>query len=100
MAHGFCRAASMAAAAAAALSCALGWVGPADTRVSGTLGGKAGGGSVGFFTCFGMPTCTGTVTVTLHSSSCSNSFSFTTNVVVTGLDLSHAGSLSGTTQID
>ncbi len=61
----------------------------ADTTVSGTAGGAQ-------FSCFGMPTCTGTVSTVLIGDKCSNSFTFSTGIVLTGLDLSKPGPLSGT----
>ena len=62
-------------------------------RITGqALGGK------GFanFACLGAPTCTGTVTVHDENPVCSNHFTWTTNLLVTGLDLSHSGNLTGT----
>jgi hypothetical protein len=61
----------------------------ADARVSGTASGAR-------FSCFGMPTCSGTVSTVITGDQCSNSFVFSTGVVLTGLDLSHPGALSGT----
>ena len=71
----------------------------ADTTVVGTIHNTGrsstdvGGAS---FTCIGMPTCVGSLTVTDKGGQCSNSFTWTTTITFTGLDLSHPGSLSGT----
>ncbi len=72
----------------------------ADVQVTGTIHGtdqsKPNGGGQGQFTCFGMPTCSGSVSVLTQGSQCSNTFSWSTTFNVTGLDLSHPGTLSGT----
>ena len=70
--------------------------GPADTRVTGTLqetGAPQKG--VGQFTCFGMPTCSGVLTITEIRSQCSNSNTFSTSMVLDGFDLSHPGTFNG-----
>ena len=64
-----------------------------DTRVSGTAAGNNGTAQ---FVCFGMPTCSGTVTVLISHSGCSNTFTFNSDFTLTGFDLSHPGSPSGT----
>ena len=65
-----------------------------DTRVSGVVFGNNGSGN---FTCYGMPTCAGTMYVHIVHSECSNaSFSFTTDVTINGLDLTHPGPIGGT----
>ena len=66
---------------------------PVDTRVSGTAAGNNG---TARFVCFGMPTCSGTVTVLISRAGCSNTFTFTSDFTLTGFDLSHPGSPSGT----
>ena len=70
---------------------------PIDTRVSGTAVGNHGSGQ---FVCFGMPTCVGSITVLDTHPGCSNNFTFTSGLTLTGLDLSHPGSLSGTATLD
>jgi len=47
------------------------------------------------FTCTGIPTCTGTYTMTEKDSGCSNSFTYSSSVVFNGLDLSRTGPFSG-----
>ena len=74
----------------------------ADTTVVGTIRGTNSGKpntGVGSFTCFGMPTCTGSVTVNDQGGDCSNAFTWSSTLTFTGLDLSHPGSLSGTAAI-
>ena len=63
-----------------------------NTQVSGTAAGKDGSAQ---FVCFGMPTCTGPFNATIGHPGCSNSYSYSTTVTLTGLDLSHPGSISG-----
>jgi len=63
-----------------------------NTQVSGTAAGKDGSAQ---FVCFGMPTCTGPFNATIGHSGCSNNYSYSTTVTLTGLDLSHPGSISG-----
>jgi hypothetical protein len=69
----------------------------ADTQVSGSWNANdAVSTRHADFSCSGSPTCTGVATVKLTSTQCSNNFTFTNDVTVTGLDLSHPGPLSGT----
>ena len=70
----------------------------ADTQVSGTAQADAPGeNGHAQFACSGMPTCTGTITIV---DQCTNSFTLDTDIVVTGLDLSHpTTSLSGNVTI-
>ena len=70
---------------------------PVDTRVSGSATGNHGSGQ---FVCFGMPTCIGSITVLDQHPGCSNNFTFTSGLTLTGLDLSHPGSFSGTATLD
>ncbi|MFZ3322405.1 MAG: hypothetical protein WA190_08545 [Usitatibacter sp.] len=70
---------------------------PVDTRVSGSATGNHGSGQ---FVCFGMPTCIGSITVLDQHPGCSNNFTFTSGFTLTGLDLSHPGSFSGTATLD
>src|ERR1041384_3218421 len=89
------RAARIAAASLALVSATA----FADTTVVGTVRGtnpnKPNGGGSASFTCFGMPNCNGTITVNDQGGECSNTFTWTTTLSLTGLDLTHAGSLSG-----
>ena len=69
---------------------------PTDT-VAGNLDSTAKDGG-GHYTCTGTPTCTGVATVTtVHDNNgcTNNTFTFSSNIVFTGLDLSHAGPVSG-----
>ncbi|HXZ49192.1 MAG TPA: hypothetical protein VEG27_09230 [Usitatibacter sp.] len=68
----------------------------ADVRVAGTVSDDNGTAQ---FTCFGTPTCSGTISVIINHHGCSNSFSFSADLTVTGFDLSHPGSPSGTVTI-
>jgi hypothetical protein len=72
--------------------------GPQDTRVSGTIDNTNPNDGVRHetFSCFGMPTCTGTHTVTSKPKNCSNGTVFTNDAVFSGLDLSVPGTISGT----
>ena len=72
--------------------------GTADTRVSGTIDNvdPTDGFRHEQFTCFGMPTCSGTHTVTVKPKQCSNGTVFTNNAVFSGLDLSAPGTITGT----
>ena len=58
--------------------------GPADTRVSGTIDNvdPTDGFRHEQFTCFGMPTCSGTHTVTVKPKQCSNGTVFTNNAIL------------------
>lgn len=47
-------------------------------------------------TCRGMPTCTGTFTVNVRESGCSNYLNFSGQFVVTGLNLAQSGPIQGT----
>jgi hypothetical protein len=70
---------------------------PTDT-VAGNLDSTAKDGG-GHFTCTGTPTCTGIATVTTvhNNNGCTNNtFTFSSNITFTALDLSHAGTVSGT----
>src|SRR5438552_3945194 len=69
--------------------------GPADTRVTGTLTDPQGHARMNF-TCFGMPICTGAASVTKTKDTCTNSFSYSATFTFSGVDLSRAGSFSGT----
>ena len=66
---------------------------PIDSRVSGTVAGDNGTGQ---FVCFGTPTCTGSLTALITHPGCSNNFTFSSDLTITGLDLSHPGSPTGT----
>ena len=70
----------------------------ADTQVSGSWDANdAGGLRHADFSCSGSPVCTGVATIKLTAfAQCSNNFTFTNDVTVTGLDLSRPGPLSGT----
>ena len=68
----------------------------ADTRLQGQI---SGGNGAGQFTCFGAPTCSGTIDVFIKESGCSNGVSFTPNLVITGVDVSHAGTFSGSVSL-
>jgi hypothetical protein len=48
------------------------------------------------YTCLGAPTCTGSATIILTNSQCSNNrFVFTVDLTLTGVDLSRAGTFTG-----
>jgi hypothetical protein len=47
-------------------------------------------------TCSGSPTCTGVFTITERETGCNNGFSFDGTFTMTGVDLSHPGTFSGT----
>jgi hypothetical protein len=66
-------------------------------QVSGSDAGTdpAGGSHQASFTCTGTPTCIGTATLNVKAANCSNAFTFSSGVTITGLDLSHAGPLAG-----
>ena len=70
----------------------------ADTQVTGSWNANdAGGNRHADFSCSGSPVCSGVATIKLTAfAQCSNNFTFTNDVVVTGLDLSQPGTLSGT----
>jgi len=85
----------------AALSLALASLGlpaaPTDS-VTGNLDSTAKDGG-GHYTCYGTPTCVGVATVTTvhHNNNCTNNtFTFSSNITFTGLDLSHTGTITGT----
>ena len=66
-------------------------------QVSGTLAAEFSDGAIQYsFACTGTPTCIGAFTMNVKAKACSNSFSFSGGVKITGLDLSHPGSLQGT----
>src|SRR5258708_134514 len=66
-------------------------------QVSGSIAANPSGEFLRItFTCTGIPTCSGTFTMTEKDLGCSNSFSFSSSMAFNGLDLSHAGPLSGT----
>ena len=48
------------------------------------------------FTCYGTPVCTGVFTVAERDSNCTNDFTFSGTITLTGVDLSHPGTFSGT----
>jgi len=90
---------AVAARACAAISIALSCGAHAGTaQVSGTIDNAdpTDGLRHETFTCFGMPTCVGTHTVTQKPKNCSNTRTGTSDVTFTGLDLSHPGTISGT----
>lgn len=68
-------------------------------RITGTISGTDPIG-LGFlrvnFSCAGTPTCVGLYTVTERNGGCSNSFTFTDSLSISGLDLSKPGPLQGT----
>ena len=86
---------SVSFAILAALSFFAGGAARADVVVSGSLN-IVGGPDTITFTCTGTPTCSGTASVTTVDEGCSNSFTWSTDMTLTGLDLSHAGSPAGT----
>jgi hypothetical protein len=67
-------------------------------QVSGSFAAEEpGGGALQLsFTCTGTPICVGAFTMNVKGAECSNSFSFSGGLRITGLDLSHAGALQGT----
>jgi hypothetical protein len=67
------------------------------TKVTGAINqsNPDGTGVHGTFTCTGTPTCTGTYNLNIHDSDCSNTFVVADVIVITGLDLSHPGSVQG-----
>lgn len=71
-----------------------------DVRVTGTFGAPfAGGGGVhGSFTCTGTPVCTGTYSLSLQPSGCSNAFTLsdTYTFTTTGLSLAQSGPFQAT----
>ena len=86
-------------ASAAALLAALGALGAPDDRASGSINaGGTGGGRFDFtFSCVGTPTCVGTFTGQAMDSGCTNALAFNNDTFqLSGLDLSHAGSVTGT----
>lgn len=83
---------------AAGLSCAAAHAQPAEpVRVSGVISGSlTGSGSIRVtFSCTGIPSCTGTYTVTLRDDGCSNSFAYADTLTITGLELSRPGPIQG-----
>jgi hypothetical protein len=88
--YGATLAAMLAAAVAAPVS--------AQTRVTGTWDANDSNNTRhGEFTCFGAPTCNGAAQVVHTNTQCSNPISFTSDIVMTGVDLSRAGAtFSGT----
>ena len=62
----------------------------AQTRMTGSWdANEAPRTRHGEFTCFGAPTCTGSATITLTNSTCSNNrFVFSVDLTLTGVDLS------------
>ncbi|HEX4779130.1 MAG TPA: hypothetical protein VH301_00155, partial [Usitatibacter sp.] len=71
-------------------------------QVSGSFSGTEGGnGSTqASFACTGTPNCVGTITVNTRDGGCSNSFSWSTGVAFTGLDVTHAHSFAGAITVD
>ncbi len=66
-------------------------------QVSGSLAAEIPSGSLQYtFACTGTPTCIGAFTMNVKQAACSNAYSFSGGVKITGLDLSRAGSLQGT----
>ena len=99
MAHALSRALRSAAAVAAVLACAPAAAAPNDI-VTGLLHGTGSHGGTGQFTCFGTPTCVGPATITLNPrDGCTNGVTFASTFTINGVDLSHAGSFSGTVSI-
>ena len=90
-----------ACAAVASLGCLAG---PND-RVSGSaflIGGVPGDQGylkITSFSCVGTPTCTGVYTGVSQDGSCSNSLTINDGFTITGLDLSHPGTVSGTISV-
>jgi hypothetical protein len=48
------------------------------------------------FTCYGSPTCAGPFSVAEHDIGCTNGFSFSGTMTITGVDVSHPGTFGGT----
>lgn len=90
------RARSALAVAAVALAPAAAAQSLADTHVTGQFVGTSSDGSItqGTFDCKGEPTCTGGYQATHLEVDCSNQFSVSGSITITGLDLSHAGPLA------
>ena len=89
------------AAAALALAAAPAF---ADTTLNGNLFSSnehGGGGSTSVqYTCLGAPTCTGVATLTHRSGGCTNSTTWTANVSLTNVDVSHPSTFGGSFSFD
>ncbi len=70
----------------------------AGTQMAGsfTIAGSSGGTSTANFSCLGQPTCTGVYTHTVRDPGCSNTFTYSDTIILTGVDLSTTGSFQGT----
>jgi hypothetical protein len=97
-----CRARSALVAASASFLFALcvpGDIAAAGTQVSGSLTIAGADGTIGAritFSCLGQPACAGLQSATVQDRFCTNSFTFNDSFTVSGIDLSHPGSFSGT----
>src|SRR5437763_5387949 len=70
-----------------------------NEQVTGSVVFSAGGGFLKLnFSCTGSPTCTGFFSGVAHDAPCAD-FALSDGFTITGLDLSHPGSLSGTITI-
>jgi hypothetical protein len=86
-----------AAAAAASLLC-LAAFGQGTVKVNGTVDASSVDGGVLHiaFNCTGSPTCTGSYVLSVRNVGCTNTFVIADQIVITGLDVSHPGPISGT----
>ena len=73
-------------------------LGQSNAVVNGTWREVDAGGfdETGKFTCRGMPTCTGTFSTVTQFGNCTNLINLSGSIVITGLNLSAPGTLTGT----